>query len=210
VSSVFGSEDVRQAATRACALVSQQASRPEVDIEAVTEFDVKDDSSRPCLAEKAARAWEAYLRLNDSAVADLFAGQLQSTITCMRCRTQSHCFDPFLDLSVPIPRGSEARPSLTTRLRGRVQSAGDAVRCSLEDCLSSFTTEEALDEENLMSCETCKTKCPGSKRLQVFRYPRILVRILFEFFCWTFVADEVVAIGYPDQAVQAHRSEANH
>ena len=37
-------------------------------------------------AEKEARqAWDKYLKLNDSIITDLFAGQLQSTIKCLTC-----------------------------------------------------------------------------------------------------------------------------
>ncbi len=37
-------------------------------------------------SEKEARlAWSKYLKLNDSVITDLFAGQLQSTIECMTC-----------------------------------------------------------------------------------------------------------------------------
>jgi ubiquitin C-terminal hydrolase len=35
---------------------------------------------------------------------DLFGGQLQSTLTCNTCGWQSHCFDPCLGVSVPIPK----------------------------------------------------------------------------------------------------------
>ena len=39
------------------------------------------------------------------------AGQLQSTITCSACRAESHCFDLFLDLSVPLPQPRGLRRS---------------------------------------------------------------------------------------------------
>lgn len=35
----------------------------------------------------------------------LRSGQLQSTVTCGGCGTLSHCFEDFLDLSLPIPAG---------------------------------------------------------------------------------------------------------
>jgi hypothetical protein len=55
-------------------------------------------------AEKAGRAWVEYARRNDSPVTDLFCGQLQSNVRCHACDTTFTCYDPFWDLSVPIPK----------------------------------------------------------------------------------------------------------
>jgi ubiquitin carboxyl-terminal hydrolase 2/21/ubiquitin carboxyl-terminal hydrolase 8 len=74
----------------------------------------KELSSHGSVLQQAAEA-AAYARSwHDSLVDDLFGGQLQSTITCSACGAQSHCFDPFLDLSVPLPRG-KAQVSLQVR-----------------------------------------------------------------------------------------------
>ena len=35
---------------------------------------------------------------------ELFGGQLKSKITCLACKYVSSTFDPFLDVSLPIPR----------------------------------------------------------------------------------------------------------
>lgn len=46
--------------------------------------DIQLDSA--ALAAKEARqSWDKYLKLNDSIVTDIFAGQLQSTIECLTC-----------------------------------------------------------------------------------------------------------------------------
>jgi ubiquitin C-terminal hydrolase len=37
-------------------------------------------------------------------VADLFCGQLQSRVQCLTCKRYSFCFDPFMDISVPVPK----------------------------------------------------------------------------------------------------------
>ena len=100
-------------------------------------------------AEKeASLAWMKYLKLNDSVVTDIFAGQLQSTIECLTCRHRSSTYDPFLDLSVPIPRDSDtpapARHSILGSLRNSV-GVGSAADCNnkstLEKCLEKFTGE---------------------------------------------------------------------
>ena len=41
---------------------------------------------------------------------DLFVGQLKSTLTCQKCRNASVTFDPFWDLSLPIPKSSVFYP----------------------------------------------------------------------------------------------------
>ena len=66
--------------------------------------------------EKAGRAWVEYARRNDSPVTDLFCGQLQSNVRCHSCDTTFTCYDPFWDLSVPIPKVCcpRARPTPVT------------------------------------------------------------------------------------------------
>jgi ubiquitin C-terminal hydrolase len=88
----------------------------------------KELSSHGSVLQQAAEA-AAYARSwHDSLVDDLFGGQLQSTITCSTCGAQSHCFDPFLDLSVPLPRG-KAQVSLQVRVLSRLA----ACLCLLDD-----------------------------------------------------------------------------
>lgn len=65
------------------------------------------------------QAWRLYLTKNDSIVTEIFGGQLQSSIECLTCHHQSFCFDPFLDLSLPLGAGSS--------------------KCTVENCLESFT-----------------------------------------------------------------------
>lgn len=87
-----------------------------------------DESSIPSV--EADKAWSQYLEKNNSVISDIFAGQLQSTIECTHCKHRSICFDPFLDLSVPLPKGEEGRGLLRR----------DPM-CTLHDCLSKFTGE---------------------------------------------------------------------
>lgn len=65
------------------------------------------------------KAWINYLNKNDSIINDIFGGQLQSVIECTVCGNKSYCFDPFLDLSVPL--------------------GFETVKCTVEDCLKSFS-----------------------------------------------------------------------
>lgn len=55
------------------------------------------------IAELAAAHWDIYKKRNDSAIADLFGGLYQSTLVCPTCSKVSITFDPFMDLTLPLP-----------------------------------------------------------------------------------------------------------
>jgi ubiquitin carboxyl-terminal hydrolase 2/21 len=114
-------------------------------------LDDKDDLVLPD-AEKARLAWEHYKARNSSPVIDLFGGQLVSRVTCGACGYASATFDPFLDLSLPIPKGTG---------------------CTLKECLEEFTASEVLDD--LYRCSKCKKRTRASKAMDVYRLPTILV-----------------------------------
>ena len=59
---------------------------------------------------------------NDSVVDDIFGGQLQSTLECQTCRHLSHCFDPFVDLLLPIPSSKAGNVSVQDCMQVRVRS----------------------------------------------------------------------------------------
>ncbi|KAJ1416926.1 hypothetical protein B484DRAFT_305941, partial [Ochromonadaceae sp. CCMP2298] len=120
--------------------------------------------------------WTRYMKLNDSVITDMFAGQLQSTVECLTCGHRSSTYDPFLDLSVPISSDAEPTPpkSFLGSLRHSVAGAGDS-KSTLEKCLEKFTAEEVLDNENMYLCEKCSTKRKSIKTLSIFKYPRVLV-----------------------------------
>ena len=51
--------------------------------------------------------WEAFTARNKSVIVDLMYGQLKSKLRCYECDTISNTFDPFLALSIPIPKPSK-------------------------------------------------------------------------------------------------------
>eukprot|EP01087_Luapelamoeba_hula_P007900 TRINITY_DN1943_c0_g1_i3.p1 TRINITY_DN1943_c0_g1~~TRINITY_DN1943_c0_g1_i3.p1 ORF type:complete len:1256 (+),score=322.20 TRINITY_DN1943_c0_g1_i3:123-3890(+) len=53
--------------------------------------------------EVADEAWRGHKSRNDSAIVDLFQGQLKSTLVCPVCAKVSITFDPFMYLSLPLP-----------------------------------------------------------------------------------------------------------
>ncbi|KAH8286625.1 hypothetical protein KR018_002451 [Drosophila ironensis] len=104
--------------------------------------------------KKADLTWEWYTRHENSLVRDLFVGQLKSTLKCTTCGNTSVTFDPFWDLSVPLPSSS---------------------RCKLEACLDLFIREEVLDGDEMPTCSKCKTRRKCTKSFTIQRFPKYLV-----------------------------------
>ncbi|PWW77439.1 UCH-domain-containing protein [Tuber magnatum] len=55
------------------------------------------------IARLAREHWTIYKQRNDSVIADLFGGLYQSTLVCPDCEKVSITFDPFMDLTLPLP-----------------------------------------------------------------------------------------------------------
>jgi ubiquitin C-terminal hydrolase len=64
------------------------------------------------LTQQAEDAWQRHLQRNRSVLVDLFQGQLMSEVTCQSCKRNSRTFDPFMLLSVPLPKHSEKQISV--------------------------------------------------------------------------------------------------
>lgn len=111
--------------------------------------------------QKALQAWKRYTSGNDSKMVDLFVGQLKSTLTCTTCGYKSVTFDPFWDLSLPIPR-----------------SVG---RVTIAQCLASFVEEERLDGDEKPTCSKCKERRVCTKSFSIHKLPEILVLHLKRF-----------------------------
>lgn len=69
----------------------------------------------------------------------MIAGQLSSVITCKICGNTSTCWDPFWDLSLPLPRGQE--------------------RVSIERCISAFEELEELRLDEKPVCHIRLKSC---------------------------------------------------
>ncbi|XP_053126083.1 ubiquitin carboxyl-terminal hydrolase 2 isoform X2 [Hemicordylus capensis] len=111
--------------------------------------------------EKGRQMWMKYLDREDSRIGDLFVGQLKSSLTCSVCGFCSTAFDPFWDLSLPIPKGY-----------GEV---------NLIDCMRLFTKEDILDGDEKPICSRCKARTKCTKKFSIQRFPKILVLHLKRF-----------------------------
>lgn len=148
--------------------------------------DGKNDTNET----KSLRWWKNYTDRNNSIFTDIFCGQLSSTIVCEECGHTSTAFDPFWDLSLPIPKrftkksGFRSRYStsygdeeprateLAKPARGEFNTSG---KCSLLDCFAEFTKAELLADNNQVYCSQCKTHRDCTKQLALYRFPEILV-----------------------------------
>lgn len=130
---------------------------------------------------KADRWWRNYTERNESIVTECFAGQMQSTLVCQTCHHQSEAFDPFMDLSLPIPKASTAGglSSALARLSpfssSSSSSSGGGKFPSLLDCFSEFLREELMSGHEQVYCRQCKAHRDQTKRFRIYRWPRVLV-----------------------------------
>ncbi|CAD7923084.1 unnamed protein product [Amoebophrya sp. A120] len=112
--------------------------------------DIKGES----VDDAALRWWNYSMSHGNSPMTDIFGGQLMSETRCGTCGHKSWTFDVFLDLSLPIPHVRTDQVDLL-------------------DCFRSFTAVETLDAD--YKCENCKNRKNMSKRLTIYKPPRVMV-----------------------------------
>jgi len=106
-------------------------------------------------SQKAMESWKRFMRFDNSKFVDLFVGQLKSTLRCTVCGHPSVTFDPFWDLSLPIPAKT-----------GQVR---------LQACFELFNKEEVLDGDEKPTCSKCQKRQKCTKSFSIQKFPRILV-----------------------------------
>ncbi|EFX64527.1 hypothetical protein DAPPUDRAFT_66136, partial [Daphnia pulex] len=107
----------------------------------------------------AAMAWEDYTDSNKSVIVKLFAGQQRSCLRCAVCRKESVTFEPFFNLSLPIPPSNS--------------------QCSIMECFQLYTKPEQISG---WSCPFCKNKKGASKTIDIWEVPPVLVVHLQRFY----------------------------
>lgn len=117
-------------------------------------IEIKDDDFSSD-SEKAAEYWRNYLRYDHSKIVEIFVGQLKSELKFDECGHRSVTFDPFWDLSLPIPK-----------MRSE---------CDITDCLSLFMKLETLDGNESPTCTKCRRRRSCTKRFSIQKFPPVLV-----------------------------------
>ncbi|XP_018432214.1 PREDICTED: ubiquitin carboxyl-terminal hydrolase 8 [Nanorana parkeri] len=105
-------------------------------------------------SQTADSAWIKHKQLNESIIVALFQGQFKSTVQCLTCHKKSRTFEAFMYLSLPLPSSS---------------------KCSLQDCLKSFSKEEKLTDNNRFYCSNCKTRRDSTKKIEIWKLPPVLL-----------------------------------
>jgi len=76
-------------------------------------------------------------RLPPTVVERIFQGKFQNQVKCLRCGHESNTYDPFLDISLELPRAD-----------------------SIPGAMKVFTEEEKLDGDNCYRCSGCTKLSP--------------------------------------------------
>ncbi|XP_065207290.1 ubiquitin carboxyl-terminal hydrolase 8-like isoform X2 [Planococcus citri] len=98
------------------------------------------------------KAWGEFCSKNNSKIRQYFYGQQKSTVSCNICEKESVTFEPFSNLSLPIPSSTE--------------------NCSLYQCLRLYTSNEHITG---WQCPACKSPRSATKKLDITRLPPYLV-----------------------------------
>lgn len=123
-----------------------------------------------------------------SIVSDIFAGNLQSCVTCSNCNQDSIAMDPFYDLSLPIDKSTntvrapvENDDNKESYWKQALNSAYNYALSyfkynglQLEDCLDSFFAPELLTGAESFYCEKCKKRNESTKTFRIAELPQVL------------------------------------
>ena len=120
--------------------------------------EVKDEIDK--MALDAMKAWKTHFKNNYSQVIDIFYGQLVSSLTCQECNHISRAYDPICCFCLPIPNGDSP---------------------NIVDCWDLFNRSETLDDENMWKCDNCNDYRTSTKKIQIWKTPKILIVVLKRF-----------------------------
>lgn len=84
------------------------------------------------LDELASECWAQHQRRNDSVIVDLFSGMYQLTLVCPSCEKKSVTFDPFNDLTLPLPVSRKWYHTFTVVDRTRTLHGTSVFRLEVE------------------------------------------------------------------------------
>lgn len=120
----------------------------------VPQTNINGNKNQKNFEEQAYFAWYSYLEKEFNLIVELFQGQMASILHCQYCLYQSNTFQVFSTLSLTLP----PHPS-----------------CYIHECINQFYRPENLMGNNEWECSNCKMKRPATQRLQITKFPKILI-----------------------------------
>ncbi|PIK56391.1 putative ubiquitin carboxyl-terminal hydrolase 8 [Apostichopus japonicus] len=120
----------------------------------------EDFSNLPPL-QGSMQSWKNHQILNRSIIVTLFQGQFRSVVRCLHCKNESVKYEAFMFLELPIP---------------------SRTKCTLQECLQKFQSEEKLAGDNATLCSKCKRLRDSVKVIRISRLPPILIIHLKRFY----------------------------
>lgn len=129
--------------------------------EAPSVTDSESDSEGPAskrlkLEDAAQQYWDKYMNENNTVIASTFQGLYKSSVTCSDCSFISETYEPFMYLSLPIPRIMEKQLNVT------FISMKDRTPLKVELTISVSVNVDKLIEEVVNKANNC-SRCEGAK-----------------------------------------------
>ena len=122
-------------------------------------------------------SWAAYLENHKSPLVDIFFGQLFCSVLCPKCNNTSITTEPFMFLSVPLPKASEI---------------------CLQNCIECYSQTNTLDEKNKWFCNSCQQKVKAMQKTGIQRLPNVLIIHLKRFFGGSLISRKNnITVKYP-------------
>ena len=99
--------------------------------------------------------WKRFIEPQHSIIRDIFTGLTNTHTCCHNCGVHSLAFEPFLMLSIAIPKSETSE--------------------KLEDALRQHTTKFELSDNNKYHCTTCNSLQSADQRTTIWESPEILI-----------------------------------
>ena len=108
------------------------------------------------LQVKSVNSWSQFFKNDYSYVIQKFYSQQLSITSCTKCDYMAINFDPYMVLSLEIPKDSS----------------------SIYDCLNSYTQKITLDCDNTWTCDKCKEKVQPEKKIKLWKTSNVIIILL--------------------------------
>lgn len=105
-------------------------------------------------------SWNQFQSREYSPLKNMFDGLIETSRTCMCCKSKSTKYEPFITLGLSIP----------------IKDKEDIFKSfNIYDCLDHMIKEEQMDQYNKINCEMCGLKNQAHTKSLLWKSPKILV-----------------------------------